>query len=390
VEIGDFMKDKREKVELEKRPEITVIIPTLNEEESIEICIKKTLKVFHEQSIDGEIIVSDSSIDNTPIIAENLGARVIKPDKKGYGYAYLYALKEARGEIIVFGDGDNTYDFLEIPKLIRPLQNGEADFVIGSRLNGEIKPGAMPVFHRYIGNPLLTGVLNIIFKAGISDAHCGMRAITKNALSKINLMSHGMEFASEMLILATRFGLKIQEVPISYYPRKGKSKLNPLADGWRHLKFMLFYAPTYLYFIPGIIMSMIGILLIVSAYLRIEIGFIPGLHSLIGGNFLIIIGYQTFLLGVMAHLWGEKAGFMKSDEFPMNYIRKIKLQQGILIGIGITLIGIISIISMLYGLISKGYTAIQFNYSDIFSYIAIIIGFLTIYNSFLISMIQQE
>ena len=288
------------------------------------------------------------------------------------------------------GDGDNTYDFKEIPRLLEPLRQDEADLVIGSRFKGNIKPEAMSWLHRYIGNPLLTGLLNLFFHTNITDAHSGFRAFTNETLQKLRLRSQGMEFASEMLIVASRLKLRISEVPISYYPRTGESKLNSFVDGWRHLKFMLFYAPTYVYFIPGVSMLMIGVFLIISAYMRIDIGIIPGLHSLIGGNFLIIIGYQTFLLGVMAQLWGEKAGFIINDEFPINIIRKINMQKGIITGLALILIGSLSLASIFYDLFTKGYEFIQFNYADIFSYTTIIIGFLTIYNSFLISMIKQN
>lgn len=243
--------------------EVSVILPSLNEEKSIGTCIRKIKKVFKEHGINGEIIVSDNSTDKTPDIARSLGAKVVTPDKKGYGYAYLYAFKYASGKYIVIGDADNTYDFLEIPKLLEPLQKGEADIVIGSRFKGEIKKGAMPWLHRYIGNPLLTYFLNMLFKAGVSDAHSGFRAFTKNALKKMKLRCYGMEFASEMIIEAVRRGLKIKEVPITYYPREGKSKLCSFRDGWRHLKFMLMQSPKHLYFTLSLLILLLVASLIV-------------------------------------------------------------------------------------------------------------------------------
>ena len=182
--------------------------------------------------LEGEILVVDSSSDDTPIIARSLGATVVVPDKLGYGNAYIYGFKHASGKYIVLMDGDLTYDPREIDKLISSLQNGGVDMVLGTRLKGVIKPGAMPALHRYIGNPFLTWVLNILFATRVSDAHCGMRAITRDALDKLNLKACGMEFASEMVIEAAHKNLRIAEVPITYYPRKGKSKLSSFSDGW--------------------------------------------------------------------------------------------------------------------------------------------------------------
>jgi glycosyltransferase involved in cell wall biosynthesis len=227
--------------EIEKTEiDVSVVLPCLNEEPTIGECITKIKNVFKNLKIQGEIIVADNSNDKSPIIAKSLGAKIVNPSKKGYGNAYLSGIKEARGKIIVMADADGTYDLEEIFKFIRIIKNGNADIVVGSRLKGRILPGAMPKLHRYVGNPLLTLIANILFGTRISDMHCGMRAITKKAWEKIKATSKGMEFASEMLIKAAKNKLKIIEVPIIYYPRKGSaSKLNPLKDGWRHTKLML-------------------------------------------------------------------------------------------------------------------------------------------------------
>jgi glycosyltransferase involved in cell wall biosynthesis len=219
--------------------EISIIIPTLNEASTIGFCITKINEVFMTEQYDGEIIVSDSSTDDTAVIASKLGAKVVYPDKKGYGYAYRYALKNVKGKVIIFGDGDNTYDFSEIPKLIHKIQQNKADFVMGSRFAGEIRPGAMPWLHQYIGNPFLTFMLNSLFKGKLTDTHCGLRAISLSAINQLELSSNGMEFASEMIIEALQANLTIDEVPITYYKRNGKSKLNSIGDGGRHIYFML-------------------------------------------------------------------------------------------------------------------------------------------------------
>ncbi len=220
--------------------DVSVVLPCLNEEPTIGECIKKIKNVFKKLNLHGEIIVSDNSTDNSPTIAKKLGAKVVHPPEKGYGNAYLTGLKEAKGKIIIMADADGTYDLKEISKFIKILKNNNIDIVIGTRLKGKILPKAMPKLHRYIGNPLLTLIANILFGTRISDMHCGMRAITKQAWKKIKATSTGMEFASEMLIKAAKKGLKITETPITYHPRKGTpSKLNPIKDGLRHLKLMI-------------------------------------------------------------------------------------------------------------------------------------------------------
>lgn len=219
-------------------PVISVVMPCLNEEKGIRICIEKAKLGIAETGYSGEIIVSDNgSTDNSVQIAYVAGARVVQQPKKGYGNAYLKGLEEASGKYIVIGDSDTTYDFGEIPRFIKHLEEGY-DFVNGSRLRGEIKPGAMPWLHRYIGVPLLSGFLNLLFSTSVSDAHCGLRAFTSRAYEKMDLKSTGMEFASEMIISAGRNHLKIKEVPITYYPREGASKLNTFRDGWRHLVYI--------------------------------------------------------------------------------------------------------------------------------------------------------
>jgi len=215
---------------------VSVVLPCRNEEQGIGICIEKIQRVFRQERINGEIIVSDCSTDSSAEIAERLGAKVVKNNGTGYGNAYMQGFRAAAGSLIVMGDSDDSYDFLEMPKLFRALEH--SDFVIGSRMKGEIKPGAMRPLHRYIGNPLLNFLFNLFFRAGISDTHSGFRAIKSDAFRRLELSCRGMEFALEMIIEAKRKGLRISEVPITYSPRKGESKLNSFRDGWKHLRFI--------------------------------------------------------------------------------------------------------------------------------------------------------
>ena len=218
-----------------KNPELSVILPCRNEEAALESCITQIKKTIKKHNINAEIIVSDSSTDSSPKIAKQNKVKLIKHDKEGYGIAYLEGFKHTKGKYLFMADADGSYDFNEIPKFLNQLKNGH-DLIIGNRFKGKIEKKAMPFHHRYIGNPILSFILRIFFKTKVHDIHSGMRAISQKALKKLNLKTTGMEFASEMIIRASQQNLKIKEIPINYYKRKGNSKLRSLADGWRHIK----------------------------------------------------------------------------------------------------------------------------------------------------------
>jgi len=293
--------------------DVSVILPSLDEERTIGECINKIQKVFHDNAINGEIIVADSSSDQTGIIAKSLGARVIRPEKSGYGNAYLTGFKNAKGRFIVMGDADNTYDFLEIPNLLAPLKNG-ADFVIGSRFKGTIHKGSMDSLHRYIGNPVLTLMLNFIFHTHYSDTHSGFRAITHEALDRLPLTTGGMEFASEMLVMASKERLRIEEVPISYYPRLTPSKLHSFADGWRHIRFVLLMKPLPFIAVPGLLFSVIGIMLMAFFSINGDIES-SHLHTFILGAILVIGGIQVVLSGFLMKTYSVIHGYEKKQGF---------------------------------------------------------------------------
>ena len=220
-------------------PVVSVVIPCLDERESIAACVREALDTLQGLGLGGEVIVVDNgSTDGSGELAAAAGARVVEEPRRGYGSAYLAGFRAASGYFVVMGDGDGTYDFSEIPRFIAELQAG-ADLVIGSRLLGQIRPGAMPWLHRYVGNPLLTGVLNMRFNTSVSDSHCGMRGFRRDVLPRLGLRTTGMEFASEQLIRFSKLGLEIREIPIEYRPRLGESKLSSFRDGWRHLRLLL-------------------------------------------------------------------------------------------------------------------------------------------------------
>jgi glycosyltransferase involved in cell wall biosynthesis len=293
--------------------DVSVILPALDEEQTISQCITKIQHVFKVNAINGEIIVSDSSTDRTAEIAESLGATVIRTERKGYGNAYLTGFRYARGLYIVMGDADNTYDFLEIPKLINPLKNG-ADFVIGSRFKGIIHKDSMDGLHRYIGNPVLTWMLNFIFHTRYSDTHSGFRAITREALDRLPLTTGGMEFASEMLVMASKERLRIEEVPISYYPRVTPSKLHSFADGWRHVRFVLLMKPLPFIAVPGFLFTIVGLLLMVFFSLEGDIES-SHLHTFILGAILVIGGIQVVLSGFLMKTYSVIHGYEKKQGF---------------------------------------------------------------------------
>ncbi|RKU12612.1 glycosyltransferase family 2 protein [Candidatus Poribacteria bacterium] len=219
--------------------EVSVVMPCLNEQKTLGTCIEKAERTLNTLGIQGEVVVADNgSTDESVAIAERLGVCVVHQPLRGYGAAYLAGFAAAQGKFIVMGDADDTYDFTDLERFITPLRNGY-DLVIGNRFKGKMLPGAMPWARRYIGNPILSGILRWLFGTSISDSHCGMRSFTTDAYTRMSLQTTGMEFASEMIIKAVQANLKILEIPINYYPRAGESKLNPIRDAARHIRFML-------------------------------------------------------------------------------------------------------------------------------------------------------
>src|SRR5918998_2109643 len=272
--------------------ELSVVIPCLNEAQSIELAATKAVDTMEREGIRGEVVVADNgSTDGSPELAEKAGARVVNEPRKGYGSAYLAGFDAARGKYILMGDADDTYDFTQIARFLGPLDEG-ADMVIGNRMAG-LQPGSMPWLHRYIGNPLLSGTLNLFFRTGVRDAHCGMRAFRRDVLPQLDLRATGMEFASEMVIRASKERLDIREFPITYAPRGGESKLSRFRDGWRHLRFLLVHSPTHLFIVPGAVLLLIGLLISAISLSQMPVlGREWNLHTLIAGELMCVVGVQ--------------------------------------------------------------------------------------------------
>ena len=373
-------------------PEVSVVMPCLNEEETIGECIKKAMSAFREHDIDGEVVVSDNgSTDDSEKIATSLGARVVHQKKKGYGNAYHKGINEARGKYIVIGDSDDTYDFSELHKFIQPLREGY-ELVMGTRLKGEILPGAMPWLHQYIGNPFLSWFLNLLFHTGISDSHCGMRAFTQEAWEKMHLKTTGMEFASEMVINSSKAGLKVTEVPIVYYPRKGDSKLHSFRDGWRHMRFMLMYSPTHLFLAPGGIIMAIGLLLLLlllGGPITV-LGHPLDIHFNVLGGILTLLGFQIINLGIYAKSISYSKHILVKDKFIEKLYRTFTLERGIILGLVIFLIGFAINLFILITWIGSGFGPLHRVREALLGLILIVIGIQTIFSSFLLSMLRVE
>jgi glycosyltransferase involved in cell wall biosynthesis len=345
---------------------ISVILPCRNEEKTVGDCIKRIKQVFSENDINGEIIVSDSSSDSSAEIAMELGAKVIRHGKEGYGYAYQEGFKYSKGNIIIIGDADGTYDFSEIPELLSKSKN--QDIVIGSRLKGSIRKGAMPWLHRYIGNPLLSLFLRLLFGSKVSDTQSGFRLIKRDTWKKLNIQTTGMEFASEMIIRATKQGLRIAEVPISYYPRKkgSESKLRSFRDAWKHLRFMLLYSHAFLFMIPGLLLFFGGALL----SMFFELNMLITLASVL----LLVLGYQLLLLGVFAKTYASV--HLKQRSRMVDWINDhLSLEKGILLGVAVmALSGVLMLMFDLF----------------LLSMILMILGIQTLFAAFFLSIIGIE
>ena len=369
--------------------EVSVVMPCLNEEETLDTCIQKVQNTLEELNIQGEVVVADNgSTDASVAIAERLGARVVHQPLRGYGAAYLAGIAAAEGQYIVMGDSDDTYDFTDLERFITPLRDG-CDFVIGNRLKGEILPGAMPKLHRYLGNPVLTGILNVLFRSGVSDAHCGMRSFTREAYQQMGLQTTGMEFASEMVIKAIKTDLKIKEIPITYYPRKGESKLNSFRDGWRHLRFMLMLSPTYLFLIPGILLFLLGLIGTVALLQGpLQIGSRAyDIHVMVLACLLCLLGYQVLLLGLSARTLSVTRGFSGSDPLIQFVYRHFTLEKGLLLGCVIFAVGFLIDGWIAYGWVKNGFGELQKVRPALFALLLMILGTQTIFSAFFVSML---
>jgi glycosyltransferase involved in cell wall biosynthesis len=386
VSTVEHLDAAREASEPRPKSSVSVVIPCLNEEDHIEECVRRAADALDAARMTGDVIVVDNgSEDRSAERAAAGGARVIQESRRGYGSAYRTGFAAAHGEYIVMADADLTYDFGEIPRFVELLEDG-AELVIGDRMDN-IRPGAMPWLHRYVGNPILTGTLNLFFRTGVKDAHCGMRAVRREVLERLDLRTTGMEFASEMVIRAAKLGLDVRQVPIEYHPRSGESKLSSFRDGWRHLRFLLIHSPTHLFVIPGAALSLLGGLIALTVVLQLEIfGRQWDLHTMIAGALLMIVGTQVLALGLCAHAYGTY--FMGERDPWFDRMRaRFKLEHGLLLGGSIMLAGFVlaAVIGVIW--VERGFGSLSEERLAILAATFVIVGIQVFFSSFLLSIL---
>jgi glycosyltransferase involved in cell wall biosynthesis len=372
-------------------PEISVVIPCLNEEEAVGKVVDSSLEGIRRSGRMGEVIVVDNaSTDRSAEVAAEHGATVVREERPGYGSAYLAGLAVAQGDYIVMGDADETYPMQDLAPFVDRLAEGD-DLVMGSRFEGTIHGEAMPWLNRHIGNPILTGLLNILFGVKISDAHCGMRAVRKDALPTLDLHSTGMEFASEMVFKAFRRKLRVSEIPIDYYPRVGESKLNRFGDAWRHVKFMLLYSPSWLFFIPGLTLLVLGILgaLALAAGPVEVLGRTWQIHTLFLFMFAILLGMQVVQLGVFARAFAA-AHLGERDRFVERAHGRLRLEHGLAGGGLLLLAGIVTLLVIFVGWAVGGFGELSHEYATAIGFTLVALGLQVILGSFFLSLLTMR
>ena len=371
---------------------VSVVIPCLNEANSIGICVAKALAALQAAGLSGEVVVADNgSTDGSVDIAENLGAQVVRVDQQGYGAALRAGIAAATGAFVIMGDADDSYDFGDVPRFVESWKQGY-DVVMGNRFRGEIKPGAMPWHHRYIGNPGLSTLLNLFFRAGIGDSHCGMRGFTRAIYDRMDLRSSGMEFASEFVIKAAQLGANITEIPITLWPdKRGRPPhLRSFRDGWRHLRFMLLYAPNWLFFFPGASLTALGLFLVIwlmpgprSLTPRITLD----VHTMIFGVIFTLLGLQILSIGAFAKVFSYAERFDRGNVSLQRALRHVTLESGLLLGAGLFVVGFAGCAWITWNWAASGFGPIHEVRQVLFWSMWLFIGIQIIFDSFFLSML---
>jgi glycosyltransferase involved in cell wall biosynthesis len=323
--------------------ELSIVMPCLDEAETLEVCIGKALGYLERSGVDGEVLVADNgSTDGSREIARRCGARVVDVAEPGYGAALLGGIQAARGRFIIMGDADGSYDFSDLDGFVAELRRG-CDLVMGNRFLGGIAPGAMPLFHRYLGNPVLTGFGRLFFKSRCGDFHCGLRGFGKAAMEDLNLQATGMEFASEMVVRATLGNLKIAEVPTTLSPdgRMRAPHLRSWHDGWRHLRFLLMYSPRWLFLYPGLVLMALGLagiaLVLPGPFTAGSITF--DVHTLLVAAIVLLLGSQTVAFAVLTKQFGTNQGLLPPDPAFAAFMRVFSVERALAVGVALILLG---------------------------------------------------
>ena len=322
--------------------DVSVVMPCLDEEESVADCVRQARGWIERSRLKGEVVVVDNgSEDASARLAGAAGARVVREHRRGYGRACRRGLQEARGRYVILGDADGTYDFARLSPLVAHLSNG-ADIVLGNRLDGMLEPGAMPFLHRTVGTPMITFLLRLFSGSRVGDSQCGLRAIRKESFLRLGLKTDGMEFASEMLLKASRQGLRIAEVPVPYRRRKGESKLSTFRDGWRHLRFLLLNSPTYAFVVPGVLFLALGLFSLAVTIFQgdgITVGSLNW-QPVFAGAILLVVGSNALMLGLVSKLFAVARGVKEKDWLVEIYRRYVGFERLLLSGVALLLLGL--------------------------------------------------
>lgn len=379
---------------LADRIEVTAVMPCLNEENSLGICIEKAQRCFRDLGIRGEVVVADNgSTDRSVEIAEGLGARVVREQRKGYGAALTAGILAARGEIIVMADSDDSYDWLSIGDFVARIREG-CDVVIGNRFTGGIEPGAMPALHRYVGNPMLSLITRVFYGIPIGDFHCGMRAFTRDAFRRMKVRAQGMEFATEMVVYSAQAGLRVGEIPTRLFPdkRNRAPHLRSFRDGWRHLRFIFTYAPDYLYLLPGSMLfglGLLGLISLSSGPIQIKSVWF-GIHFLALSSLFCLAGTNLIIFGVLAKTY-HAAYHPQPRSLFSKFIEHFTLERGIIAGAGIAAIGLTGDLMILGEWLMRGRGAMQHTIHQAFVWTtAIATGTEIVFASFLLNMMRNR
>ncbi len=374
------------------RPEVSVVIPCLNEANSLALCIDKALNSFHTAGIRGEVVVADNgSTDGSIELAEKHGARVVQVKDRGYGSALKGGIAAARGDFFIMGDADDSYDFSAVPDFVRKWREGY-DVVMGNRFLGEIKPGAMPWSHRYIGNPGLTALMNVLFRTGVGDCLCGLRGFTRDIYCRLDLRTSGMEWASEFVIKAALSRARIAEIPIVLWPdKRGRPPhLRRFNDGWRILRFMLLYAPNWLFLLPGGLLMFFGVALVFWLFpgpRHLGPRIILDIHSMIFGVLFTLLGAQILSIGFFAKVFSYAERFDRNTVSLKRMLRLVKLEHGLALGALLALVGFIGDTRVFWQWVSEGFGRLHDERAVLFWSLWFFLGVQILFSSFLLSML---
>ena len=372
--------------------EVSVVMPCLNEANSLAYCVDKAVKAFREAGLTGEVVVADNgSTDGSIQIAEEHGARVIRVAERGYGAALRAGIAGARGPFIIMGDADDSYDFNDVPRFVEKLREGH-DIVMGNRFRGEIKPGAMPSLHKYFGNPGLTAVLNTLFHARIGDGYCGMRGFTRSLYDRLDLRSSGMEFALEMIIKSAQIGARIAEIPVILWPdKRGRSPhLRSFRDGWRSLRFMLLYAPNWLFLLPGSALVLTGLALVLwllPGPRQISSHVVLDIHTMIFGVIFTLLGAQILSTGAFAKVFSYAERFDRRSVSLRRVLKRVTLETGLLVGGTLFLAGFAGCVWITWQWAASGFGELRQIRQVLFWSMWLFLGLQIIFASFFLSML---